>query len=502
MVERDDGMRLLVVTSDQHDFELVRQQLHQRHRQWTLVQANTLNDGLRKLSSDQFDAVLLSSNLSDTDVDSAYSVVRDQAPHVPILILSNDSTGVPGNVASDCLHFICLKSPESSGLLEQAVRSATRLQQLQSQLDGSERQLRMLAEQLPAMLWTTDETLRFNSMRGRELSIIELREEDIVGKTVDELFADTPAANTAAELHWRALKGESTSLELVWQRRFYHAHVEPLRNGTGDIVGTIGVALDVTGEQKLKRDVHAAHQVQEHLLPSQAPRMKGFDIAGRCFPAEDCSGDFFDFIPLTAGRLALILADVSGHGFGPAILAATIRSYLRMAAVLGNQVHEMLALANRLLLSDGDLTPFASVFAASLDPESRTIRYASAGHPAFLIHFDGKVTRLESLAVPIGVREDEMFTLSARTKLHTGDIVLLSSDGVFETRSPSGEYFGIHRAISVIREHSHEDAEVIVDRLHSAAVEFAGGTALDDDQTMVVVRVIPVTGSVRDTWTT
>ena len=106
----------------------------------------------------------------------------------------------------------------------------------------------------------------------------------------------------------------------------------------------------------------AAHRIQQHLLPSDEPKIRGFEVSGGCFPAERCSGDFFDYIPMSRGRLAVVLADVSGHGFGPAILAATIRSYLRTAAVLGNQVHEMLALGNRLLANDGDANPFASAF--------------------------------------------------------------------------------------------------------------------------------------------
>jgi sigma-B regulation protein RsbU (phosphoserine phosphatase) len=161
----------------------------------------------------------------------------------------------------------------------------------------------------------------------------------------------------------------------------------------------------------------------------------------------------------------------------------------------------MLALANRLLLSDGELTPFASVVAASIDPETRSMRYASAGHPAFLIRETGESLRLESLSVPIGVKNDEMFTLSKRFRLHTGDIVFLSSDGIFEARAPNGEYFGIDRAISVVRQHQREDAAVIVDKLQSAAIQFAGGNALDDDQTVVVIKVIPPSGSLRETWT-
>jgi DNA-binding response OmpR family regulator len=491
-----------VVEDNHHDFDLVRDQLALARSPFDLVRAARLDEALNLLATDSFDAVLLDLNLPDSQGFDTYQTVRTRVRAVPIVVLSQLAEAQLANRALEQgAQDVLEKSHATAELLEHSLRHAIARQKLQSQLEGSERRLQLLADQLPAMIWTTDSSLRLTSIRGRELSAVQLNPDTAVGKPVDELFAGMHGSRSTGDLHRRALQGESTSADLEWQHRWYHAHVEPLRNSVGNVAGTIGVALDVTGEQKLKRDVHAAHQVQQHLLPSQPPLVKGLDIAGRCRPAEDCSGDFFDYIPLPERKLAVVLADVSGHGFGPAILAAAIRSYLRMAAVLGNQVHEMLALANRLLLSDGELTPFASVVAASIDPESRSLRYASAGHPAFLIRENGEALRLESLSVPIGVKNDEMFTLSKRFRLHTGDIVFLSSDGTFEARAPNGEYFGIDRAISVVRQHQREDAAVIVDKLQSAAIAFAGGNALDDDQTVVVIKVVPPSGSLRETWT-
>jgi DNA-binding response OmpR family regulator len=495
-------IRLLVVEDNLHDFSLLREQLRQSGTVFNLVQVATLREALECLSNDLYDAVVLDLNLPDSSGLETYSTVRSHVRNVPIVVLSHHVGSPSGPDATGIgPHDFINKANAHTELLERTVRHAIERQRLQQQLEGSERQLHMLAEQLPAMLWTTDDQLRLTSMRGRELSALDLSVASLVGQSVNDVFGGGRGTTTVADLHRRALLGESASRDLEWHHHWYHAHVEPLRDSVGNVVGTIGVALDVTGEQKLKRDIHAAHQVQQHLLPSRAPQLQGFDIAGRCFPAEDCSGDFFDYILLPQRRLAVLLADVSGHGFGPAILAAAIRSYLRMAAVLGNQVHEMLALANRLLLSDGDLTPFASVFAASFDPESRSMRYASAGHPAFLVHLQGAATRLESLSVPIGVRSDEMFTLSQRIQLHSGDVVLLASDGVFEARSTNGEYFGVDRALQVIRDYQQEDAAVIVQKLHDAAVAFAGGEALDDDLTAVVVKVVPLNESLRETWT-
>lgn len=456
----------------------------------------------RMLRQQHFDAVLLGLGTPDIVGFGEFLKLRAEHLDVPIVVLANaPDTALAIRAIENGAQDYLARTHATGELIARSLRYAVTRHRLQSQLQSSQRQLNLLVEQLPAMLWTTDDVLRMTSFRGRELRALNVQLASCLGKCVTELFAAGRLSSTVGEMHRRALLGESTSADWEWSGRWLHAHVEPLTNSAEDIVGTIGVALDVTDERKLKRDIQAAHHVQQHLLPARAPNPRGFDIAGQCFPADDCSGDFFDYIWMPSGRLCLILADVSGHGFGPAILAAAIRSYLRTAVVLGNEVHEMLALGNRLLHSDGDLTPFASVFAASVNVAERTFRYGSAGHPAYLLRANGESTRLESMSVPIGVRKEEQFVLSSRVRLRTGDILLLVSDGVFEARSAAGEYFGIERVLATVHQHRDCEAAQIVQKLHDAAIEFAGRRSLEDDLTAVVVKVTGQPESLRDTWT-
>jgi serine phosphatase RsbU (regulator of sigma subunit) len=318
----------------------------------------------------------------------------------------------------------------------------------------------------------------------------QITPDQVVGQTVETFFGAKSLKAPLIALHERALEGESQSAPFDSDGHWFHAHVEPLKNAVGDIIGTIGVAVDITNEYKLRRDVEAAHRIQQHLLPSREPRIRGFEIAGACYPAERCSGDFFDYIPMSRGRLAVVLADVSGHGFGPAILAATIRSYLRTAAVLGNHVHEMLALGNRLLVNDGDANPFASAFTVSLDSTTRSIQFSSAGHPAYLIRKDGDVEKLETPCVPIGVREDEVFPLSRPIALERGDILLIASDGVFEARRADDEFFGLDRTVAVVNRNRSRPPAEIVAHIYQAACKFTGSTHLDDDLTVVIVKAV------------
>jgi PAS domain S-box-containing protein len=492
---------VLVVAGKGADFELVGQFLRDADSEFELHHVSRIADATQRLVRDAFDVVLLNLDLLDSKGMTTLVTLHESCPSVPIVILapSEDSAYAAESLKRGA-HDWLIKGNLTGELLKRTLRYTISRHQLQDQLQDSERQLSMFAEQLPAMLWTTDQLLRITSCRGRELRQLHAHPERLKGRNITELFAAGRMSSTVGEMHRRALLGESTSADWEWRGRWFRAHVEPLTNHAKDIEGTIGLALDVTDERKLKKDVQAAHHVQQHLLPSRDPVYRGFDIAGKCFPAEDCSGDFFDYIGMPNGRLCIVLADVSGHGFGPAILAAAIRSYLRTAAVLGNQVHEMLALGNRLLHSDGDLTPFASVFAVSFNLEERTFRFASAGHPAYLIRSGGEATKLESMSVPIGVRRDEQFTLSSRIRFRPGDILLLVSDGVFEARSAQGEYFGVERAMSMVLTNRDEKSVTIVQRLHDAAMNFSEGRTLEDDLTAVVVKSTEISEAGRETW--
>ncbi len=484
-------LRILLIEDNLDDVVLVRAALRDYSANEFKIESKTrLEDGLALLREQHFDIVLLDLKLPDSYGIETYDRLHAQSD-VPVVVLSGNS--------NDELAFKALergaqdylvKGTVSGELLVRMLRYSITRHRLMRELQEKEHQFRIVFEQLPAFLWTTDCQLRFTSSRGRGLPSERLAPDQIVGKAVREFFGTDNSKAPLLAMHEHALKGEPQSGPFSSDGRWFHAHVEPLKNAVGEIIGTIGLAIDVTDERKLQRDVEAAHRIQQHLLPAREPKLRGFEIAGACYPAERCSGDFFDYIPMSRGRLAIVLADVSGHGFGPAILAATIRSYLRTAAVMGNQVHEMLALGNRLLVNDGDANPFASAFTVSLDSTSRSIQFSSAGHPGYLLRKDGSVEKLQTPCVPIGVRDDEVFPLSRPIALERGDILLIASDGLFETRRADKEFFGLHRAVTIVNQcRSHPPAE-IVERIYRAARKFAGDAPMDDDITVVIVKAV------------
>ena len=125
-----------------------------------------------------------------------------------------------------------------------------------------------------------------------------------------------------------------------------------------------------------------AREIQQRLFPKAAPQSGVFDIAGASYPAEATGGDYFDYLSMADGCVGIVVADVTGHGVGPALLMAETRAYLRTLALNGTHAGDILTRANRVLAEDVDFERFVTVFLARLDPRSQSLDYSSAGHPS------------------------------------------------------------------------------------------------------------------------
>jgi sigma-B regulation protein RsbU (phosphoserine phosphatase) len=234
-----------------------------------------------------------------------------------------------------------------------------------------------------------------------------------------------------------------------------------------------------------------AQKIQEHLLPERPPVLPGFDIAGASYPAEFTAGDLFDFLPMPDQCIGIVVADVAGHGIGPAILMASTHAYLHSLAASCTEVDEILGRANRILVSETEPDRFVTVLFVRLDPRSRTLVYSSAGHPAAYI-FDGQgavKNILPSTSFPLGVMPDARFPVGDPIALQPGDIALLFTDGLLEAESATGNPFGPERVIRVVARDRRKTAGQITAALHEALTEFAGGKKPSDDVTLVVIKV-------------
>ncbi len=240
-----------------------------------------------------------------------------------------------------------------------------------------------------------------------------------------------------------------------------------------------------------QQQLRIAREIQQSLFPKTSPSIPGLDVAGASCPADDTGGDYFDFIQMADDRLGIVVGDVSGHGLGPALLMVGTRGYLRTLAQTYSDVSAILKKANALLCNDFAVDQFVTLFFAHVDPKTRRLLYASAGHTAgHVLDKSGNVkVALESTAFPCGLNPDFDFPTAPPVQLDAGDLVLLPTDGVLEARSPRRDLFGEERTLDIVRRNRQRSSREIVDALHKAVLDFTETEAQRDDITAVVLRI-------------
>ncbi len=216
------------------------------------------------------------------------------------------------------------------------------------------------------------------------------------------------------------------------------------------------------------------------------------EFGGASHAAVVTGGDYFDYVQMPDGGLLLVVGDVSGHGFGPALLMASVRAYVRALAESGVSVREMLGMVNRLIAADTDAGDFVTLSIVRLDPACRSCAYASAGHPTgYLLDAAGGVKQsLESMVPPLGMLPELGSFDMVPIEMSGGDILLMLTDGIIEAEDSAGIPFGTQQALDIVRRNRHRPAPDIVDILHKTVARHCAGR-LQDDITSIVVKVLP-----------
>jgi phosphoserine phosphatase len=250
-------------------------------------------------------------------------------------------------------------------------------------------------------------------------------------------------------------------------------------------------------KKEIEQSLRIAREIQQNLLPKVAPRVKGYDIAGWCQPADEAGGDCFDFRLLPSGKLAVTVADVTGHGVGPALVMAETRALLRVIAGYVDQVDKVLASANALLCDDLSDGRFVTTFFGLLDPSAHILEYASAGHgPLFWYRAATReVSATDSTGIPLGFIEVMKIAAAPPFAFEPGDMGIFLTDGFPEARDPGGAFFGEDRLKQLIVENAHRPAKDLIQALAMAVNRFRGpGPQLDDWTAVVVKRTAPDSG--------
>jgi sigma-B regulation protein RsbU (phosphoserine phosphatase) len=241
-------------------------------------------------------------------------------------------------------------------------------------------------------------------------------------------------------------------------------------------------------EQRMERDLAMAREVQHHLLPPSCPLLKGAQLAARFNPAHAIGGDMYDFLDYTLPRACITVGDVSGKGAPAALYAALVSGILRSLARDEPSPSELLNAVNKSLNHRRLDAQYLVLTCALWDDDKKTMRVANSGLPRPVYCHEGHAHMLEAAGLPLGMFEDVAYDEIA-IKATSGDVFVFFSDGIVDASNAKDEQFGRTRVEHVISKHASGTAQEIVDAIFQAADDFAAGTEVFDDQTVVVLKV-------------
>jgi len=266
----------------------------------------------------------------------------------------------------------------------------------------------------------------------------------------------------------------------------------------------------------MEQELEIAHQIQQSFLPKTFPQVPGIEIAAGMWPAREVGGDFYDVIPLSGGRVGMLVADVSDKGVPAALYMSLARTLLRAHSLSARprylsdalesaQVRRLMhtgslgalaALGSVQLTNDylidnhSETSMFLTLFYAVYDPQSRLLTYVNAGHnPPFLLNaLTGTEDWLRPTDMAIGLMPGRAYEAQER-QLSPGDTLVLYTDGVTEAHNIHHEMFEEERLVETIRAHSAASAKELMETIKAEVITFESGVPQSDDITLLVWKL-------------
>ena len=241
--------------------------------------------------------------------------------------------------------------------------------------------------------------------------------------------------------------------------------------------------------EQLNRDLELAHRVQQGLLPNTPPDLPGYEIFDFYEAARQVGGDFFGYVPLSGGRLAVVLADVSGKGVAAALLMAALSADIRYCLASEPDLGQAVSRINESFLRGGWEDRFATLVVAVLAPDSSAVTVCNAGHlPVFLREPDGSVRQAATDlgGLPLGMATGHEFR-SCTIELAPGAAFVLCTDGVTEAMDHEGRCYGLERVEATLAGPAAAAAD-IGQRILADIDRHTAGAPAGDDICLVCVR--------------
>ena len=261
----------------------------------------------------------------------------------------------------------------------------------------------------------------------------------------------------------------------------------------GDVVNEMTQGL--IERERMQQSLNLAMEVQQNLLPKRNLEIDGIDIAGKSIYCDETGGDYYDFFKINETmneKICVAIGDVAGHGISSALLMATVRSSLRQRSALPGSISRIISDVNHQLVQDVEESgQFMTLFYLNIDPKNMIAKWVRAGHDPAIIYDPGadSFEELGGEGIALGVDEDWKYSEYKKIALNKGQIIFLSTDGIWETFNHEGEMFGKAPIYEIIRKNSSFGANKIIDIMLESLENFQQGTQIEDDITMVVIKI-------------
>ena len=279
---------------------------------------------------------------------------------------------------------------------------------------------------------------------------------------------------------------------------------EPYYKEDLDLLATLNDQVNMTLEnallteelreqERLKKELEVARRIQLSTLPQGDPQFPGLDVSGVSLPALEVGGDYYDYLELSNGRLAVVVGDVSGKGTSAALYMTQLKGILKTAAKFHRSLTDLLAEVNDITFRSVESKAFITLMCGAFDGKTRTLHLVRAGHLP-LVYFcaqDGRCHEATPRGIGLGLDEGKIFRTQleeAKIRYHPGDVFLFYSDGVVEARNREGREFDTEPLRRLLEENGHCSAVALRDRILDEVQTFVGPVPQHDDLTLVVVK--------------
>ncbi len=266
-----------------------------------------------------------------------------------------------------------------------------------------------------------------------------------------------------------------------------------------DEVGELTSSFNAMAHQleermQLKNSLLLAREIQQNLLPQQNMMFCRFDISGKSLYCDDTGGDYFDFLQfpeMGKNRIAVVVGDVADHGISAALLMTTTRALLRSRITQPGSLSEIAGDVNRLLGMDTSVSGnFITLFLLQIDCDAKTMQWVRAGHDPALFYdtLSDSFRDLGGSGMALGVDSRLVYSEYQESIRACKCVILIGTDGIWETENPLGERFGKERLRQIVRQCHQLSSHEIMEAVFTAVNDFRETSALADDITLVVIK--------------